>query len=365
MNLLQTCLVAICTLATSIAWAGSLNHYVCIDAQGNKSIQDTPCINDEVTAFSRTIPGTKQNIQSAPLNKAPVAVQPTADFSTEKPITLSPTPVATHSPPSHQNTFQPLIDTVWRWAVAMMAIACFIVLVRVATKRTDRWNKNSPIRGRYRDDANQRRSEDLWKHTAPEPSALDTFPIRPDPVSTKPSQWSLALLREIEWKRFEELCAGVWRLKGYPATLTCTGADGGVDVVISDRMDAKKAFAIIQCKALSSAVGVEKVRALWGAKDHFKAQLAIFYGLSGFTDDAVRFAEGKHLKLVSGEELLKQVLELPAETQQKFLAEITRGDYTTPSCAKCDIKMVRRQGKSGHSDFWGCQNYPRCRNTLR
>lgn len=177
----------------------------------------------------------------------------------------------------------------------------------------------------------------------------------------RPTDWSIETLHAIEWKRFEELCEGFWKAKGYPARLTGPGADGGVDVVISERADPSKAFAVIQCKAWGSKqVGVETVRALWGAKDHFSAKLAIFYGLSGFSEGAQKFAAEKYLKLVSGEDLLVQIKSLDAEQQKELLAYVTRGDYYTPTCPKCDIKMVRREGSGGKTDFWGCQNFRRC-----
>lgn len=177
----------------------------------------------------------------------------------------------------------------------------------------------------------------------------------------RPTEWSLETLHAIEWKRFEELCEGFWKAKGYPARLTGPGADGGVDVVISERTDPSKAFAVIQCKAWGSKqVGVETVRALWGAKDHFSAKLAIFYGLSGFSADAQKFATEKYLKLVSGEDLLAQIKSLDAEQQKELLAHVTRGDYSTPTCPKCDIKMIRREGSGGKSDFWSCKNFRKC-----
>lgn len=36
------------------------------------------------------------------------------------------------------------------------------------------------------------------------------------------------------------------------------------------------------------------------------------------------------------------------------------GGYTTPTCASCGIRMVKRDGKRGA--FWGCLNYPKCRS---
>lgn len=192
-------------------------------------------------------------------------------------------------------------------------------------------------------------------------------PAPADEISAdEPSNaWSLALIRALEWKRFEELCEGFWKAKGYPAELTAPGADGGVDVIIRDRRDPTKVFAVIQCKSwFAKPVGVEAVRALWGAKDHFGAQLAIFYGLSGFTPDAQHFADEKHLSLIHGGKLLVQILSLPFEAQQELLKHVTRGDYVTPTCPNCDIKMVRRNGNGRFTDFFGCSNYPRCKRTF-
>ncbi|MGB8857191.1 MAG: topoisomerase DNA-binding C4 zinc finger domain-containing protein [Burkholderiales bacterium] len=40
----------------------------------------------------------------------------------------------------------------------------------------------------------------------------------------------------------------------------------------------------------------------------------------------------------------------------------TEGEYSTPSCPSCGIKMLIRSGRQGN--FWGCKNFPRCRQIL-
>lgn len=182
----------------------------------------------------------------------------------------------------------------------------------------------------------------------------------PDSVA-RPTEWTASLLRALEWKRFEEVCEGVWKANGYAARGTGPGSDGGVDVIIADPLNPDRVFAVAQCKAWSKPVGVEPVRALWGAKDHFGAQLAIFYALAGFSPDARAFAEGKHLKLVAADELLAQLQTLPQAESAALLRHVTRGDYTTPSCPKCEIKMIRKPGRAGRSDFWSCPNFGSCR----
>ncbi|MBC7160542.1 MAG: hypothetical protein H5U26_00340 [Immundisolibacter sp.] len=86
--------------------------------------------------------------------------------------------------------------------------------------------------------------------------------------------------------------------------------------------------------------------------------LAIFYSVSGFSTEASNFAAGK---LVSGDESLRQVQTLADAERTALLQHVTRGDYVTPSCPKCDIKMIRKAGRAGRSDFWSCPNFGACR----
>ncbi len=268
--------------------------------------------------------------------------------------------------PAH--TFEPIFQMAFKGMTLIFVLMIGITLIKTTVfgKR-----KDSKTRSRTKKNWSVDMSTLIGEHK-PTAQPNHTNLTEPDrlyeasrPVSiTKKTDFDLELLHDLEWKRFEELCEGFWSIKGYPSRTTGVGADGGVDIVIADRTDNSKVFAIAQCKSYSKPVGVELVRSLWGCKDHFKAQLAIFYGLSGFTDDAKEFAEGKHLKLISGSELLKNLMTLPDSDRVVLFQRITSGDYQTPTCSHCDIKMVRRPGKNGKPDFWGCLNYPRCRQTM-
>lgn len=59
---------------------------------------------------------------------------------------------------------------------------------------------------------------------------------------------------------------------------------------------------------------------------------------------------------------LPMIKRLPELSQQKLMALATMGDYKTPSCASCGVKMLKRNGKRG--EFWGCANHPRCKQML-
>ena len=83
---------------------------------------------------------------------------------------------------------------------------------------------------------------------------------------------------------------------------------------------------------------------------------------SKFSKDAREFAQGKNIALIDGQDLLEKLRHLPLEEQAAILEEVTAGDFRTPSCPSCGIKMLLRHGRES---FWGCATFPRCRATLK
>lgn len=178
------------------------------------------------------------------------------------------------------------------------------------------------------------------------------------------ADWSISLLRSLEWKRFEMLCAEYFRILGKRVETISHGADGGVDARVYANNSNVLEFAI-QCKAWGSMVGVKPIRELFGVMAHESAGKGIFMATSWFSDDAKQFAEEHKDKLflIDGEKFLLMLSKLPEDKRKKLLELATKGDFTTPTCASCGIKMVRRTGKG--SEFWGCQKFPACRSTLK
>lgn len=186
----------------------------------------------------------------------------------------------------------------------------------------------------------------------------------------KPDKWTIDLIRKLEWKSFEDLCKGYIDAKGYRAEVSRQGADGGIDIFLyKDNFSQTQPFGIIQCKAWNSyKVGVKPLRELFGVMAAEKAPLGVFITSGEYTDEALLFSQGKPLKLLTGQSLLELIESLPQDKQQRLLDEIASGDYTTPSCPSCGTKMVQRKSSKGTNKgniFWGCSNYPKCRNTLK
>jgi len=194
---------------------------------------------------------------------------------------------------------------------------------------------------------------------------LQPFEDRAANGDIKPQEITEKLIREIEWKNFENLCCAFFLEKGIKAETTGIGADGGVDInLYKEGSDCPSI--IVQCKSRSSSkVGVKPVREFFGVMASEEVKKGFFMATGDFTSDAIDFAKGKSLDLVSGKRFFDLIKKLPSQSQMRLLKVATKGDYKVPSCASCDLKMVRRTKRGGGSPFWGCSNYPRCKSTIK
>jgi len=201
--------------------------------------------------------------------------------------------------------------------------------------------------------ASQDNVEQAWKDVMAKASPVP---------EAKPTSWTIEVLRSIEWKRFEVLTAAYFQEKTFRTEMLVAGPDGGIDVKLF--MPGKdEPYALVQCKAWNSQkVGVTPIRELLGVMAHQKVGRGIFVTTGEYSADAEGFARGCAINLITGEMLLRGILALSNDGQQRLLDIATEGDYKTPTCASCGIKLVKREGKRG--PFWGCRNYPKCRNTM-
>ncbi|MBN3754807.1 DNA topoisomerase [Paraburkholderia sp. Tr-20389] len=178
----------------------------------------------------------------------------------------------------------------------------------------------------------------------------------------KPTEWTIDAIKQLEWKRFEMLCVWYYEALGFTVKTVPYGADGGIDATLY-REGREAPIAVVQCKAWRTPVKVEQVRALGGVMHSKKVKRGVFWSLAGFIGQPVRdYASQADILLVDGAGIVERIRALDADKQAKLLALAFEGDYETPTCAACRVKMVERQGKGGL--FWGCRNYPRCRVTM-
>ena len=87
----------------------------------------------------------------------------------------------------------------------------------------------------------------------------------PPSINIKPYEWSLDLLKEIDWKNFEHLCANYFKAKGRKAEVTNLGADEGINIILYELNDTERILGIVQCKAWKrKLISVKHIRELLG-----------------------------------------------------------------------------------------------------
>ncbi len=192
-----------------------------------------------------------------------------------------------------------------------------------------------------------------------------TPPQAPTSAEAAPPQsWTLEAIKSLEWKRFELLCVQYYEHMGFTVKTVPHGPDGGIDATLYKAgLDAP--VAVVQCKAWGKPVKVEQVRALGGSMLAHKVKRGVFWSLSGYVGNPVQeFSDLAGIQLLDGPAILERIRALDPDKQAALLAKVFEGDYRTPSCPACGVKLVARNGKNGA--FWGCSNYRTgCRYTLQ
>ena len=182
-------------------------------------------------------------------------------------------------------------------------------------------------------------------------------------------------LHGMSWSEFEMLVGEGFRLQGYRVLETGgSGADGGVDLVLTRPGKKGSETFLVQCKQWRAfKVGVDVVRELYGVMAARGATGGFVVTAGRFTEDAIKFASGRNVALVDGpnlQGLLSQAhagaVRSPARPAAESPVQSSVTSLQAASCPLCAKRMMRRTAKRGANaggEFWGCTGYPACRGT--
>ena len=163
------------------------------------------------------------------------------------------------------------------------------------------------------------------------------------------------LLAKLEWQRFEELVADYYAKTGVVAVRTKAGPASPVNIKISWKGEPRP-FACVQCIAhpvgLIDAKPLQELVAVIAAED-IRRGYVVTAGKFGVA--ARDYAEEKHLTLLPGDIFLEKLNALPESARSEIMQAVTTGDYQTPSCPKCEAKMVK---SSDDPTQWRCLAHP-------
>ncbi len=186
------------------------------------------------------------------------------------------------------------------------------------------------------------------------------------PHQSEVLDFNYGLLRCMEWRRFEIVCAEYLRCMGYEVMETGFGAKDAVDLEVF--LPGKVTlFNVVKCFSETTPVDEAIVRTFVETMHKRNVVEGMIFSVCGFTPAAQKIAAGHRIALVNGGTLCSRVRSLDSELRAAMIEVANSGDYTTPTCPTCGIKLVLRRkhrAKPGKGEFWGCINYPRCEVTF-
>jgi len=176
--------------------------------------------------------------------------------------------------------------------------------------------------------------------------------------------WTRELLKHLEWRRLEELCTAYFEELGYTADLAYTRTDGLVDISLTAAGAASPSI-LVHCKAWDPyPIGIKPLRELHGAMAAAHIAEGVMVAAGRFTPEAAGFAAKENIQLLDGAAFLEKLAALLPEKALGLLKSATKGDFLTPTCPRCSIKMTARKSTGAGRIYWGCVNYPRCKLTF-
>ncbi|WP_191304478.1 restriction endonuclease [Lentzea cavernae] len=115
-------------------------------------------------------------------------------------------------------------------------------------------------------------------------------------------------LFHISPREFELLVAALYGQLGYKVEVTPAGRDGGRDVIARRNLAGRCEVVEIECKAHTSAIGVQIVRALRGVVGGSGSNRGVVVTTSRFTRGALKIAADDHrIELVDGATLVQML----------------------------------------------------------
>ena len=252
--------------------------------------------------------------------------------TTTEPTVVIPAPAAPTTDPAPPPAAPPItiggiVIALWPFyiVIAVIALAPFVPALR-------RWRR----RWYYRHAAAM---------PAPAPSA--DFPVQ----SLTPE-----LLPHLEWKRFALLVQRFYEASQATVTVNDTGANGEVTLIVRPG-GSQSPFAVWCLPWGAREVNAAAMREFRGTMALLDQDEGRVVTMADFKPDAVSYGVANHIVAISGAGFCDRFVLLPVDVKARILAEVTAGDFTTPTCPHCDVKLVRT---TAEVRFWSCVNAPRC-----
>ena len=260
---------------------------------------------------------------------------------------------------SRSSTHSSTMQTQWRHSDPATAWANTHHDTRERTTSSER---NSQIDGWFNSSVQSSGlGQDSLQRNSIQPNSLQSHTIAPSVQlrhAIAPICWTVELLQELEWRRFDTIAAEFFSSIG----LTARPVDQGPGHEINLRVwqtDQSALHALVRTRAGAPVIDIEAVRTFYAVMTRERVGQGFFLTAGRFSTEAVNASRGTGLFLIDGATLYKRIVSLPAAQQEGLLQRATGGDYRSPSCPDCGRTMALRSGD--FKAFWRCIGYPACK----
>jgi hypothetical protein len=106
---------------------------------------------------------------------------------------------------------------------------------------------------------------------------------------------------------FENYIEALFHKQGYSVIKTPASGDGGVDLVISKKINNRMVKTAIQCKRYKSSVGISAIQEVFTGKHVYKCSKAIVITTSVFTAPAIKTAKDLKVDLWDKYKLIEEI----------------------------------------------------------
>jgi restriction system protein len=172
-------------------------------------------------------------------------------------------------------------------------------------------------------------------------------------------------ITSMTWRDFERLVGEVFRRQGFMVSgFGGQGPDGGVDLGLTKN---GRRY-LVQCKHWRTRhVPVTVVRELNGVVSAQGAHGGFVVTGGEFSREAREFADSCGIKLIDGSALEELIGGIPSRKSAAD-SDVAVAAQPMTTCPQCGTAMIQRTAKKGQfagQVFWGCQQYPKCREILK
>ena len=135
-------------------------------------------------------------------------------------------------------------------------------------------------------------------------------------LPTKPTEWSIEVIRNIKLEEFMGMCLKFYQESGIHSERIAPGLDRGIDILLYQN-DTETPTAIVKCATYgTSPIEPRPIRELLGVMTHENISKAFFVTSGHFSEEAKTIAGCHRITLINGGMLLMMINRLPEEKIQ-------------------------------------------------